>query len=445
MAPLRDSTMIPDLPALSPRKEHYYYDPARELYAGLWCLWSAATAFLALRVWVKVSRRHGLWYDDYLLILSWVSTSASLEWPGATVTYAIHQSSTSWQRISSSPSNMPLGTRRGVGTIGCTVSSFRKRYPAVLRDHERMGVDILSCRLMWESAAFEQLTSTSVVLINVSSDGTVIGQALTKTAFAVTLLRMCHASTRSRWPWQQALLWFCILTMDGIALTKCVFQWAKICGRHDYQQWYRIQGWCLDWTFSQDFKEVGNSMSAPGGTPLHDGLVTHQFPVYNIVMDFMFAIFPWFITWPLNLKRGEKIGLCITLSLGMMYVQQLILQRPLIFDTKVPPTDCELTGLLSSQPYEHGGRTHRSCTSTTGGVSPCRLLAVYPHLFCPGVCPLAEGDLTFTDLAWHRYVARRSKPVLVLGRSGWDHHRAVYSGAQAVHQGSPYLTHIKTA
>lgn len=156
------------------------------------------------------------------------------------------------------------------------------------------------------------------VLINISSDGTVIGQALTKTAFAVTLLRMCHASTRSRWPWQQALLWFCIITMDGIALTKCVFQFAKMCGRHDYQQWYRIQGWCLDWTFSQDFKEVGNSESTPRQIPLQYRLDIDQFPVYNIVMDFMFAIFPWFITWPLNLKRGEKIGLCVTLSLGMM-------------------------------------------------------------------------------------------------------------------------------
>ena len=108
--------------------------------------------------------------------------------------------------------------------------------------------------------------------------------------------------------------------MDGIALTKCVFQWAKICERHDYQQFYRIQGWCLNWTFSQDFKEVGNSESAPDRDlpSFRCGLIIHKFSVYNIVMDFMFAIFPWFITWPLNLKRGEKIGLCVTLSLGMM-------------------------------------------------------------------------------------------------------------------------------
>lgn len=99
------------------------------------------------------------------------------------------------------------------------------------------------------------------ILINTSSDGTVIGQTLTKTAFAVTLLRMTHASTRSKWPWQQAVLWFCIISMNAFMLTKCIFQWAKLCGHHDYQQSYRIQGWCLNYTFSQNYKEVGNSKS----------------------------------------------------------------------------------------------------------------------------------------------------------------------------------------
>lgn len=54
------------------------------------------------------------------------------------------------------------------------------------------------------------------------------------------------------------------------------------------------------------------------GAPCVKPLSLTTFLVYNIVMDFMFAIFPWFITWPLSLKRGEKIGLCVTLSLGMM-------------------------------------------------------------------------------------------------------------------------------
>ncbi|KUI61227.1 hypothetical protein VP1G_08386 [Cytospora mali] len=235
MAPVQDSSMISDPPPSSRYIDYHYYDPAAQLYAGLWCLWFGATAFLALRVWCKITRRHGLWYDDYILILSWMilmSTDIII-----TVEYATGYSKGNWS------------------------------------DHMH-------------------------ILINTSSDGTVVGQTLTKTAFAVTLLRMTQASARSRWPWQQAILWFCIISMNGLMLTKGIFQWAKLCGNSDYQQWYRIQGWCLNYNYQQNYKEVGN--------------------IYNIIMDFIFAIFPWFITWPLNLKRAEKIGLCITLSLGML-------------------------------------------------------------------------------------------------------------------------------
>ena len=52
---------------------HGFVNPYTELNAGLWALFAGATVLLALRLWVKVTRRHGLWYDDYVLILSWVS------------------------------------------------------------------------------------------------------------------------------------------------------------------------------------------------------------------------------------------------------------------------------------------------------------------------------------------------------------------------------------
>lgn len=127
MAPLRDSIMVPDLLALSPRKEHNYYDPARELYAGLWSLFAAATVFLALRVWVKINRRHGLWYDDYLLILSWVGTPGCinrLETLRLTTRW-FHSRSSYWGLIFSYLLNTPPGMPRGVGTTACIVSNFR--------------------------------------------------------------------------------------------------------------------------------------------------------------------------------------------------------------------------------------------------------------------------------------------------------------------------------
>lgn len=34
-------------------------------------------------------------------------------------------------------------------------------------------------------------------------------------------------------------------------------------------------------------------------------------------MDFFLAIFPWFVLWDLNMKRREKITVCVSLSLGI--------------------------------------------------------------------------------------------------------------------------------
>lgn len=32
-------------------------------------------------------------------------------------------------------------------------------------------------------------------------------------------------------------------------------------------------------------------------------------------MDFIFAIYPWLIMWKLDMKKSEKLGLCIVMSL----------------------------------------------------------------------------------------------------------------------------------
>jgi hypothetical protein len=32
-------------------------------------------------------------------------------------------------------------------------------------------------------------------------------------------------------------------------------------------------------------------------------------------MDFVFAMYPWLIMWKLDMKKSEKLGLCIVMSL----------------------------------------------------------------------------------------------------------------------------------
>lgn len=50
-----------------------YYDPSVQIWIGLWALFSGVSVFLGLRLWCKITRRHGLWYDDYILIFAYVS------------------------------------------------------------------------------------------------------------------------------------------------------------------------------------------------------------------------------------------------------------------------------------------------------------------------------------------------------------------------------------
>lgn len=88
------------------------------------------------------------------------------------------------------------------------------------------------------------------ILINITSCGTVIGQAWTKTAFAVTLLKLTKG-------YQQWGLWFCMGTMNLWALFRCIFQWAKVCNKPSYDVWYRLN-FCIGWTFRDNFKEGGN-------------------------------------------------------------------------------------------------------------------------------------------------------------------------------------------
>jgi hypothetical protein len=89
------------------------------------------------------------------------------------------------------------------------------------------------------------------ILINITSCGTLVGQALTKSAFGVTLLKL------SKQGWQKWILWFCIGSMNLYMILKVIFQWAKVCEKKSYQNWYRLD-FCIAWTFREDFKEGGN-------------------------------------------------------------------------------------------------------------------------------------------------------------------------------------------
>jgi hypothetical protein len=56
-------------------------DKGPHLIATTWVLVGLATLFLALRVYCKAFRGSRLWWDDYVLIASWVCVSTTSQSP----------------------------------------------------------------------------------------------------------------------------------------------------------------------------------------------------------------------------------------------------------------------------------------------------------------------------------------------------------------------------
>lgn len=79
---------------------------------------------------------------------------------------------------------------------------------------------------------------------------------------------------------------------------KVFMNWAKYCDMPSYQNYWRMQGFCLEYDVVSKTKAAGN--------------------IWNIIMDFVLALFPWLVIWKLNISKWEKIGLCGTMSLGVV-------------------------------------------------------------------------------------------------------------------------------
>lgn len=172
---------------------YVFLDPWLELNLGLWFLFAGATLFLVLRIYFKITRRHRLWWDDYILLVCWVILLAN---------------------------------------DSLIIAEFANGY--VLPN------------------SYYDWGQPMRLLITISSCGTLIGQAWTKTAFGATLLRMSNR-------WQRWILWFCIVTMNMYMFVKVLLQWAKVCGDEDYDVYWRLN-FCLEDGPRDNMKEGGNGM-----------------------------------------------------------------------------------------------------------------------------------------------------------------------------------------
>lgn len=267
---------------------YHFVSPVKQVYIGIWTLFGGASIFLGFRIWCKVTHRFGLWYDDYILFLSWV-------------------------RILCASDEYLLGRLRGLGPSPLIVENTNAWFFST--QLVLLTTNAIITTEMNTGYVSKTWDDRMLILITISSCGTTIGQTLSKTAFAVTLLRLIQESQKicqyclelycaldpsilTEGLSRETVVWFCIVTLNVLMVLKVFMNWPKYCGNKDYQNYWRMQGFCVDYGIATGVKIAGN--------------------IWNIVMDFALALFPWIVIWKLNIKRWEKVGLCATLSLGII-------------------------------------------------------------------------------------------------------------------------------
>lgn len=97
-----------------------------------------------------------------------------------------------------------------------------------------------------------------LILVSISSVLTTVGQAWSKSAFAVTLLRPGITEGWHRW-----ILWFIIASLNGYLTITFLLQWTNYCGETPYS--WKIPGVCVHYDTIFALKMGRNSeWFAPG-------------------------------------------------------------------------------------------------------------------------------------------------------------------------------------
>ncbi|KAI0458646.1 hypothetical protein F5B21DRAFT_500152 [Xylaria acuta] len=199
------------------------------LNAVNWTLTALAAVFLSLRVYCKICRGRGLWWDDYILITAFACNLIAVSFITA---------------------GIMLGFANPDAVIGAAAARRLQIHGGVQN-----------------------------VFFSLASD-------LSKTSFGFTLLRVTEGRMKQ-------LIIFLIVTLNIVYFLTIIFTFLK-CQPAIYSWLPADTCWSL-WTYIQ-FAIFGGA--------------------YSALVDFAFAIVPWFLVKDLNMKRAEKLGVATAMSFG---------------------------------------------------------------------------------------------------------------------------------
>lgn len=124
---------------------------------------------------------------------------------------------------------------------------------------------------------------------NVAGTLSVTAAVWSKTSFGITLLHFTDG-------WIKNVTWFCIISMNVAMFFSALFPWVSCTPVQKAWDLY-VEGTCWHPTVVVYYNIFSSA--------------------YSALMDFALALLPWKFLWSLQMKRREKIGVGIAMSMGI--------------------------------------------------------------------------------------------------------------------------------
>ncbi|KAK0625052.1 hypothetical protein B0T17DRAFT_577729 [Bombardia bombarda] len=127
------------------------------------------------------------------------------------------------------------------------------------------------------------------LLSNLSGSAAILAAVWSKTSFAMTLLRITKG-------WTKTAVWLIIVTMNLAMSTNVITTWLQ-CSPVSKGWDVSVSGSCWD-------PKVNTYIAVFAGA-------------YSGLMDIVLALLPWSVVWSLQMRKQEKIGVAVAMSMGV--------------------------------------------------------------------------------------------------------------------------------
>jgi hypothetical protein len=184
---------------------------------------------------------------------------------------------------------------------------------------------------------FERITYYGASALTFS----IAGIILSKVSFGLTLLRLTDG-------WLKVYVWFAIATLFLFAVPVAVLPWV-LCKPITKTFVDILPGTCIDKNPSVRYGRFQAGSYAKLRRCETIAWLTYMV-AWAAIMDISLALMPWKILWNLQMRFAEKIGVGIAMSLGILWVNLLLVSRIVLTGLKSRSHFCSPSEICRAAP-----------------------------------------------------------------------------------------------